>query len=750
MRSRRLRLRSCVLSGLVLGALAGPPGLRAQQPDQAAQQPAQAPQPKPQAEPDAQPIQTLPPASVEVVRIDVVATEKRRARAGLTRDDFVVLEDGKPQPIVQFQAFTRPTPPPKGSPAPAETQEPAGNDATEGLLPGRYVVLAIDDVHMSFESLVRTKKALGRFIDQDLLTEDQLALVTTSGAGAISQEFSADRAALRQTLSRLSVQDRRAAWTGVPYLSDYQAELIEAGDPTALDAAVQEILASGIEQDAGAAESIARNKARAITEEGVYNSRLVLESLEGLCRGLSGLSGRKAIFFFSDGFLTGMTTNRASTGFDVRRIADAATRAAVVIYALDTRGLIASPPVASASSLTRILPATSGNVEAMRHRGEEATRDAMNALAADTGGFMIENSNDLRSGLHEVLKDTETYYVLAYEPTNAKRDGSFRKIEVRVPNVHGVKLRTRSGYFAPDDRRRQLAAAATAADEARRAEQRRAEMTSALHSLAPLEGIPVRVSADFVGLADGSTQLVVSGNIDVSTLPFVRLPDRRKATLESVAVAFDEEGASAATLATERTTMDLRDADYERVAQDGVAYQKAAALKPGRYQVRLAVREEGTGLLGSAWQWVEIPDIAPGHLTLSSLFLLHEAGAAQPTAEAARTEGDAPDLKNAQALRRYRKGESLYAQIYAYNPKLDAGGATRLFAQAEILRQGVTLGKAAPEAMEWGGPNGPPVPHTSRIKLGRFEPGDYELRMTVSDENANALATRRVAFTVVQ
>ena len=74
-----------------------------------------------------------------------------------------------------------------------------------------------------------------------------MALVTTSGAGALSQEFTADRAVLRQTLSRLSVQERRAGWSGVPYMSEYQAELIEAGDPMALDAAVQEILAAGIE-----------------------------------------------------------------------------------------------------------------------------------------------------------------------------------------------------------------------------------------------------------------------------------------------------------------------------------------------------------------------------------------------------------------------------------------------------------------------------------------------------------------------
>ena len=746
MSSRRSPFTPFLLPVLLIGGLSTAP-LGAQ--DQQSGRPAPAQQEsQPTPKPGAQPIQMLPSTGVEVVRIDVMATEKRRARAGLTRDDFVVLEDGKPQTIVQFEAFTRPIP---GASAPAApAAEPAAEEKEEQL-PARYVVLAIDDVHMSFEGLARTRKALDRFIEQDLSAEDQVALVTTSGAGAISQEFTQDRAVLRQTLSRLSVQDRRAFWNGVPYLTEYQAELIEAGDPTALDAAVQEILASGIEQDATAAESIARTKAHEISGEAVYNARLVLESLEGLCRGLSGLSGRKAVFLLSDGFLTGLGSG-SGLSFDIRRIADAATRAAVVIYSLDTRGLVVSSPAMSASMVSHVGPASIGNVDAMRRRSVEAMRDAMNALAADTGGYLTESVNDLHAGLHEMLKDTETYYVLAYEPTNTKRDGSFRKIEVKLQNVKGVKLRTRSGYFAPDDRRRQLAAGATAADEARRAEQRRAEMSTALHSLAPLDGIPVRVSADFVASADGTTQLVVSGNIDAKKVPFVRLSDRRKATVESVAMAFDEEGTSVATLATERTALDVPDADYARVARDGISYQRAVALKPGRYQVRLAVRDEGTGLLGSAWQWVEIPDIVPGHLALSSLFLLHEAAAAVPSAQPAQAPppaGDAPDLTNAQALRRYRKGESLYAQIYAYNPKLDAGGSARLFAQAEILRRGVTLGKAAPEAMEWGGSKAAPVPHTSRIKLTRFEPGDYELRMTVSDENANALATRRVAFTVV-
>ena len=148
------------LSGfLVALLLAAPVALR----PLAAQEPAQ---PK---------VETLPPASVDVVRIEVVATEKRRAKPGLRREDFEVLEDGKPQPIVQFQAFSRPVPATAtATPAPPVAAE---EEEKEDLLPARYVVLAIDDVHMSFESLVRTQKALERFINQDLAPEDQVALV---------------------------------------------------------------------------------------------------------------------------------------------------------------------------------------------------------------------------------------------------------------------------------------------------------------------------------------------------------------------------------------------------------------------------------------------------------------------------------------------------------------------------------------------------------------------------------------------
>jgi VWFA-related protein len=706
----------------LLAVLAGAGPARAQAPDE----------PKPEL---------IVPASVEVVRLEVVVSEKRgRPRAGLRREDFVVIEDGKPQPIVQFHAFARPAPgPPAGASPPPAAEE--GEEETEELLPARYVVLVIDDVHMEFESLSRVRKALERFLREDLRPEDQVALVTTSGASALSQEFTSDRAVLQQVLSRLSAQGRRPERSDVPYISEYQAELIENGDPLALDAAAQEVLQAGLYQDVSSAEEISRRKAREILAEAVYNARLTLEALESLCRGLSGLRGRKALFLVSDGFMTGLSA-RSATSFDLRRIADAGTRAGVVVYSLDASGLRAAPLGAGAASLRRPGPSTFGAVEAMRQRSEDATRHAMHALAADTGGFLAESSNNLRAGLREMLKDTETYYVLAYESTNAKRDGGFRRIEVSLPGQRGVEVRTRSGYFAPDDRRPGEVAGGAEA-EARRAEQRRAEMRTALGSLAPLTGIPVRLSADFVSLDGAATQVVVSGSVDVAVLPFVRLRDRRQSTVEAVALVHHETGEVAATLPTERSAMDLSDADYEQLRRGGLPYQKAVSLKPGRYQVRLAAREDATGMLGSAWRRIEVPDLASGRLTLSSLFLLKDG----PVPGATTGPAEAPALRSVQDRPRFAPGESLYVQLYAYNPKRGESGAIDLVSQAEVLRKGSVLGTAAPEPMPEGEPGGP-VPHISRIRLQAFETGDYELRVTVTDRHAGAMASRTVPFTV--
>jgi VWFA-related protein len=662
----------------------------------------------------------VPAVSAELVWIDAVVTEKGgHTTAGLAREDFAVFEDGTPQKLVQFEAFARESPSATPAAPPLPPAAAVAAEAPRRPLP-RHVVLMIDDVHMEFGSLGRAKKALTRFLDEQVDPEDWVALVTTSAADA-HPEFTTDRAALRQVLSKLAPREMRPENLWAPHITEYQAELIARGDTEALEIAVEEIeYERGHPPDPEIPEREAKRKARGVLEQAVYSARLTLETVDSLIRSLARVPGRKVLFLLSDGFIAGLTAG-SPLSFDVRRITDAGTKAGVVVYALETRGLTAQSPGGSAESPGMNLSRSLSSVFSMQRRSEEATRDAMNALAADTGGFLFNDSNDLRAGLSQMLHETDSYYLLAYEPTNRKRDGAFRRIEVRLPGRRGVTVRARRGYFAPDERRERAALGAT---------------------VRPTTN-PVRLSADFVSLDGGVTEVVVSGHVDVTMLPFARTQDRYQAALEMVATIFDERGAVVTTLAPERTAIDLTEAEHAQIVESGLQYQKMTPVKPGRYRVRL-VAGGAAGRLGGVEQWVDVPDLASGRLTLSSVFLLK----ASQTPAAPTSSADTLELRNAQALRRFRRDEDLYVQLYAYNPTRDVAGATSLVSQAEVLKGGVVLGTAAPEPMAVADSLAPPVPHASRIKLRRFEPGEYELRVTVTDRNANESATGQLSFTI--
>jgi VWFA-related protein len=697
----------------------------------------------------------LLPVTTEVVRIDVVVTEKGgRPRPGLTQDDFVVLEDGQPQKIAQFEAFTSarsPAPLPgkaKVPPPPAAEDDEAS--PARAIPPRRSVVLAVDDVHIETSNLLRIRKALNRFLEHELEPEDQVAIVTTSGTRGIYQEFTDDRHALQRSVDRLSVQERTILQTGAPYLTEYQAQEIERGDQEALRVAVEEIQQEGLFQDEESAGNQAKARAREVLAESIHNSRLTLETLDSVVRSLSEVQGRKVLVLVSDGFLAGISVTGLGA-FDIRRITDAGTRAGVVIYALDTRGLVATAPGRTASSRMPALSNTFSARDILTRQGDIATRDAMHALAADSGGFLVQNTNDLTTGLRRILTDTETYYLIAYESTNAKRDGAFRKVEVRLPGARDLRVRTRKGYFAPDERRAHPGRLAEpppdAPDSARAADERRAsEINRALTSLAPQSGIPVRLTADFVSLDGSGPQLVVSSHIDLRGVPFTRSGDHHVATVDAAATVFDESGAVVESLAPERAAMDLTDSSYERALKKGLDYQRAAPIKRGRYRVRFAAREDGEGKLGSASQWVQVPDLADGKLSLSSLFLLEKADLSGEAAPAA-ADGDV-SLRGAQTLRRFKPGQTLYVQLFAYNPGRSTTGATSLVTQAEIWRGGVLLASSAPDTMEQGDRSAPPVPHTRSIKLEPFQPGDYEVRIVVTDQIASDMKSRRAGFTI--
>jgi len=682
------------------------------------------------------------PVTTEVVRIDVVVTGKGgNPRQGLTREDFVVLEDGQPQPITQFQVFAAPPPvsvttvPKVGVPRASEAPQASSEPATR-----RHVVLVVDDLHVEAVNLQRLRSTLDRFLERDVPPEDQVALVTTSGSR--SQDFTSDRHTLRQVVARLSVQDRRARPVDVPFIDEYQAERILLGDPEALRVAVEEIRARRQSPNAAAE---AQGVARMVHADAVASSRNTLETLDSLVRSMASLSGRKVVILVSDGFLTGLQL-QGRAAFDIRRITDAGARSGVIVYGLDSRGLQANAPGYSASSRGPVLPSTVGPRETMARSSELAIHDAMNALSADTGGFLMAFTNDFSGALRKIIKDTESYYLLAYEPTNGRRDGAFRKIEVRLPGRRDVRIRHRKGYFGPDDRKREtpprVAAPGASAAQPAPEERIRGAIREALSSPAARAGLPVRLSADFVSVDAATAQIVVSGHLDLHDLPFARTGDRRLATVDLGGAVFDEAGAEVGTLAIERAALDLTDEAYARALATGLEYQRSAPVKPGRYRVGIAVREEGSGKIGSANEWVDVPDLADGKLALSSLFLMKEDDSASGTP---RASDAGPSLRGVQARPGYKRLESLHVQFFAYN---HGGAAGSFVTRTEIWRRGVLLAASRPEALKAPRGDGSQDAHTRKIALRTFEPGDYEVRVVVKDERTNAETSQRAAFTI--
>jgi VWFA-related protein len=668
---------------------------------------------------------TLPPVRAELVQIDVVVTDRDgRCVSGLGPADFEVLEDGKPQPLSHFAEEARPgaraeaAAPAAATPAPAPAPPPPAPR-------GRLFVLAVDDLHTAAGNMAEARRAMTRFVEEQVPADDVVALATTSGTQGVFQDFTRDKAALRRAIARVESRYQPVEAVGAPYLSEYQAELIDQADAEAVNVAVREVLQTeDYLGEIGAREKVDA-QARRMVFEIMQRSGRALEAILGLVRGLAPLPGRKVVVLVSDGFLVGLGANE-NRAFDVRRVVDAATRSGVVLYALDTRGLIADVPGGSSSFQGPQVLTAPGARASLQTRGNEAQRQSLNALAEDTGGFLVRNTNDLGQGFRRILRDNEAYYLLAYEPTNAARDGRFRRIEVRLRARAGLRVRTRSGYFAPDDRK---AAKAETPDAVRER-----EIGQALGSLFPLEGVPMRMSADFIDLPPAGPQAVIRTWLDVSGVPFVPAGDRYAADLEIAGAVYDESGRLVGQVSGERAQLSLTEESYRKAQADGLTVQKTLALAPGRYQVRMAAREATRSLLGSASGWVEIPDVAASSLVLSSVFLLADAGP------------EATDLlDDVQVEKRFRAGQGLHYVVQVYSRESEGAGAPPTTLQAQVWRAKKLVGVTPKHALARA-PGETVAKWSERIALEGFAPGAYELRVVATA--GGAVAERRVAFAV--
>ena len=666
---------------------------------------------------------------VDAVRIDAVVTDREgRTVPDLTAADFEVRQNGKLQKVT-FAQFM----PVLSGPAPA-AEAPGAVSSTDlpTVAPARVrpeevqrtLAIVVDDLGLSFESFHGMQRALHAFVDTEIRPTDLVAVVRTGGAGGGLQPFTTDRRVLHSVIDglRWNGQSRNGVESFEPLNSwtTFDTRGSSLGDPT--------------------------DFTRVNTLRGSISASGTLGALHLVVRGARELPGRKAIIFVSEGFQfldkTDMRIPDSRVRAALDRVTDQALRAGIVIYSLDARGLQTGGFLASDNLKTnpegQALETTVRARAGDRSEFRRDTQEGLAYLAEQTGGFAVLNTNDLARGLGRITDDVRDYYVIGYTPsegTFAKpgQKPSLHKISIKVTRP-GLRVKTRKEFLGisdppfnpgPATPAQQLVHAATSPFAATAIALR----ATTLPGYDPDKGLFVRALL----------------HIDAGPLTFVESEGgRRTASVDVLGMVFDHDGTEVAHLST-GFSMGLTSEGAAAAAGEGLAYVLRIPIpRAGAYQVRFAVRDQRSGSLGSAGEFVEVGDVPGGAFALSGIVLRREDDNAAASLKAA----DDITVTSAQALGVYAPGARLSYAYEIYN------AATAIQAATSVWRGPERVLSAAPDTLV------PPTDGARRfvaaggMKLGdKLAPGNYVLQIaaTTTDprrRGGTRQAVQRLAFEV--
>jgi VWFA-related protein len=655
---------------------------------------------------------------VNYVEVDAAVYDRQgRFVSDLHRSDFQVLEDGVPQEINAFSLVNIPI---ERAERPLYASHPIQPDIATNARPfdGRVYVLALDDLQTSSFRTPQVRAAARQFVETRMAANDIAAIVHIGGSTDAGQEFTSNKRLLLASIDRF--MGRKIRSTTLERLDEYQRlRSTPSGEP---------ISRVGDPRD---------------LERG-YNARSSLESLASLSEWVGSIRGRrKAIIYLSEGIdynIYDFQNREATTIQDAMRKAIAtATRSNVSIYAIDPRGLTTmgeeSIEAAGGFPDDPLLNLSNQSFQDELRLAQQSLR----SLAEDTGGYAAVNSNDFTKAWDRVVADNSSYYVLGYYPKNDKRDGRFRKIQVKV-NRPGVDVRSRNGYTAP----RGKPPAPTHQPET---DKTSPELRQALDSPVPISGVTLRAfAAPFKGAAPNAS-IAVGVEAQGNDLAFTQKDGKFVNDLELSVIAIDTTGKIKG---GDRNVinMGLKPETRERVSQTGIRMNTRLNLPPGRYQMRVAARESGAGHIGSVNYDLEGPDFSKEPLTMSGIVIASASGAQVMTAkpdEELRTVLPAP----ATAMRQFSQNDALaiFAEIYDNEPQT----AHQVDITTTVLTdEGTTAFTTREErsSSELQGKKGG-YGHTTQIPLKDLSPGLYVLKVEAKSRLGNQPSvSREVPFRI--
>lgn len=686
---------------------------------------------QPTARPNATPPATEEPGVVKIstklIQVDVTVTDASgRVIRDLRRDEIEIYENGTKQEIANFSFVSaspaqQPARRVEAAAAPGQPPtRPPDDVRREGVF--RTIALVVDDLSLSFESINETRRALRRFVNEQMQDGDLVAILRTGAGVGSLQSFTTDKRRLLLAIDR--IRWNPAGTGGVSAFAAVARFSIES-------------VVTPVDSDLSPEDAEAeRNRINAFNDfrSGVFAAG-TLGALQFVVRGMSEMPGRKSVVMFSDGFRLFERdrdgTPRARKVMEyMRQLVDLANRSSVVFYTIDPRGLAITS--LTAVDDTRLLGAQGARaVEATRKENLFETQAGLTFLARETGGFALLNNNDLSGGVRKALED-QSYYLIGYEPdasTFDPKQSKYNQLEVKVLRK-GAEVRYRSGFFNVAARPAMTTVPASATPQAK--------LEAAIYSPFAVNGITLRLNSLFGSTAAGSYVRSLL-HIDANDLEFTTLPNgTREAAFEVLATCFGENGELADQIGR-RYTLAVRPEIHRKLLADGLVYHfKFPVKKPGAYQYRVAIRDSKSDRLGTASQFLAVPNLADKQLTMSSL-VLEKLSAEDYQRSWEPTSPHIPtDPMTDTALRRFRTGMVLRYSYEIYNAKLGPSGAPKMQVLARVYREGQLImdGPAKPFELH-GQTDMKQLRGFGAFAIGKLmEPGEYTLQLIVTDEFA--------------
>lgn len=703
------------------------------------QRPAQ-PQPSPGQRPASPPQQSedeVVRITTKLVQVDAVVTDRKgKVVTDLKPEEVQMSEDGRPQKITNFSYYVA-----AADPRAATAASPRTPDKNAPPIPPtrlrpeqvrRTIALVVDDLGLSFQSTYYVRAALKKFVDEQMEPGDLVAIIRTAGGMGALQQFTSDKRQLYAAIERVrwyaTGRGGIGAFAPVGTALPGSEEATEAEER--LDAFRDDIFAVG-----------------------------TLGALNYVVRGLRELPGRKSILLVSDGirvFNLDDPTRTDRVLQAMRRLVDLANRASVVIYTMDARGL----QTLGLSAADSVRPDQIDQVLSSRRADFFESQSGLSYLSEETGGIAIRNSNDLSRGVQRVLDDQKGYYLIGYRPDESTFDAQgrrkFHKLSLKILRPGKFDVRMRNGFFGISDEE--------AHPTAQTPEQ---QMISALTSPFGSAGIHLRLTSLFANDSKLGSIMRSLLHVDAKDLTFTQEPDGwHKAVFAIMAVTFGDNGIVVDQM-SHTHTMRVPDAAYARMMKRGFVYFVTVPVKkPGAYQLRTALRDEGSSRVGSVSQFVEVPDIKKNRLTLSGVLVNSAdqeqarkneaaAGTTAPNANAGREVPDTNPTSSA-ALRQFKRGSAIAYGYFIYNAQLNkATGRPEMLTQIRLFRDGQTV--FVGQEARWDGPRQLDLKRLTAggaVQLGtNMAPGEYTLQVIVTDLLAKTkyrTATQWIDFEIVQ